>query len=110
MGLTRADLLKDSRPIVSLDVPALGGMVHLRQLSGAEVTRVYEGERPHAAIAADIVALSLCDESGMRLMTEPDDGRAFYAAHPLAVLQPIVDKAMEINGMTKGAVEAARKE
>lgn len=108
--LTREQLLSaPTRPVVQVDVPALGGAVCIRALSGAEVSRLYEGERLAHAITEDLVALSLCDAEGKRLMDQPGDGRALYEAHPSHVLAPLVAKALEVNRMTPEAVDAARK-
>jgi hypothetical protein len=101
----------NTRPTIKLDIPELEGGVHLRQLSGAEMVEVYgaEGkERRAEDILPAVAALSLCDEHGARLF-KADEWPLLYEAHPTHVLSPIVDKALEINRMTKGAAEAAKK-
>jgi hypothetical protein len=108
--LTREQILSaPTRPVVQVQCPDLGGPVCLRQLSGAEMAALYANERDNQAITQDLVASSLCDSEGNRLMTQPGDGAALYAAHPAHALKPIVDEALRINRMTKEAVDDARK-
>lgn len=107
--LTRDQILSaQTRPVVEVDCPDLGGKVCLRQLSGAEMVQVYGDERPTEQVVPALVALSLCDENGARMFKAEDHGE-LYAAHPAHVLQPIIEKALEINRLTKEAVDAARK-
>lgn len=106
--MDRAQLLgKSTRPVVAVECPDLG-RVYLRELSGAEMARLYTGERPVEEITQLLVAASLCDAEGARLL-KPEDGLALYEAHPSRVLAPIVDEALRINRMTKAAVEEAKK-
>lgn len=109
MSLTRAQILSaPTRPVEAIECPELGGTVHLRQLSGAEVARVYAGERDPQSITQDLVALSLCDEQGARLM-ELGDGATLYEAHPAQALEPIIGAALRINRLTKEAAAEAGK-
>lgn len=106
--LTREQLLAaTTRPVVSVEAPMLGGTVCMRQLSAAEALQVYS-DADQAKSAQQLLALTLCDEAGNRFFSL-EDAAALYAAHPFAALQPLVDQALRINGMTKEAADDARK-
>ena len=106
--MNRDQLLSPStRPVIPFECPELG-LVHLRELSGAEMADMYASDNKPEAITQTIVALSLCDEHGKRLL-KPEDGRTLYEAHPSRVLAPIVDEVLRINRMTKAAVDDAKK-
>lgn len=108
--LSREQILSaNTRPVAEVECPALGGTVCLRALSGAEMTRIYQGGREATEVVQDLVALSLCDSEGVRLFGQPGDGRLLYEAHNAQALEPIVTKAMAINRLTKEAVDDARK-
>jgi hypothetical protein len=108
MGLTREQILAaGKREVVTVDVPAWGGPVCLRPLSGAEITEIYRKDTDNAAITRAIVAASICDADGGRLFAAADADTLFDLGY--AGLQPLIGKALEINRMTAEAVDAARK-
>ena len=108
--LTReAMLAADTRPIVTVECPELGGTVCLRALSGAEASFVYgKAESDQAATIRACVALSVCDEAGDRLFTM-DDVAMLFERHSFSAMQPIVARALEINRMSKEGADSARK-
>lgn len=104
-----AILAAGSRPVVTVEVPEWGGAVHLRQLSGAEVSAVYSREdADRSEITQALVATSICDADGKRLFSVEDAPALFDKGY--AGLQPLIAKALEINRMTAEAVTEARKD
>lgn len=94
-----------------VNVPAWGGDVHIRAMSGAErdaFRAAIEGEQ--AAVGkfeASLLALTLADENGVLLFTleEVEALRGKSAA----VLDKLAQEALRINGMTAAAQEEAAK-
>jgi hypothetical protein len=108
--LTRTEILTaPTRPVVPVECPELGGVVHLRMLSGAEVAHIEREGRTDMEFVQDLVALSLCASDGVRLLTEKGDGKTLYEAHSSFVLEPLVTAALRINRMTKESTDAAKK-
>jgi hypothetical protein len=125
-ALTREGLLGAHRgDIHTVSTPGLGSItsVCLRALSGAEALAVYSaadptdeaGQPAKADQAAKLgvsftqaaTVASICDENGKRILTK-EDGDALFEL-PYSALQPIIEKALEINRMTKASAEAAKK-
>lgn len=109
MGLTREQILTAcKRQVVTVDVPALGGPVHLRALTGAEAAAVHRGVTEPSKRTEAMVAVTLCDEAGARILTIADAEELFDK--PVGVLNGLVGKALEVNRMTQEASDAARKD
>jgi hypothetical protein len=121
-ALTREGLLGAHRgEIHTVATPGLGAItsVCLRALSGAEALALYsaaeavDGKDATGQLQAGLsitqaaTIASICDEQGKRILTR-EDGAALFEL-PYAALQPIIEKALEINRMTKASAEAAKK-
>lgn len=114
MALTKDEILQakdlESREI---EVPEWGGTVCVRMLTAKErdeleafwLKRRESGDYTNAR--AQIVALTVCDESGDRLFAEADVD--LLAGKSAAAMQRVYDAAMELNGFTKKDVEDLAK-
>jgi hypothetical protein len=106
--LGAADLKHEDVP-----VPAWGGTVRVRMMTGAErdefrtMAAQYEEGIPPARFAAALLALTCIDESGARVFTL-DDIEALEAKSAGSVDVPAA-VAMRINRMGGAAVEEAAK-
>lgn len=108
MALDRTQLLTAcKRTVVPVEVPALGGTVYLKALSGAEVAAIYTALKDPAEITQAVVVLSLCDEAGARLLTLDD--RAEFFDKPYGVFADLQGQALAINRLTKEASDGAGK-
>jgi hypothetical protein len=95
---------KASRGVIPFPVPELG-ITHLRPLSGAEMTLAHSGRAPGVTVVQAVVALSICDEDGSRPLSVTDAGALADGIFTSALLA----KVLEINRLTKEAVEDAGK-
>lgn len=117
--LTKDDLLRAWTPTIqAVEVPELGAdaVVYVRQFSAADRgkleilgTKFKEGKAydqvPRVRLLT--VALALCDESGTRLFKDEECDQ--IGSMPAGVVDRIFEKAAEINGLSKKAVEEAEK-
>lgn len=96
-------------------VPAWGGTVRIRTMTGAERDEfrasiaATEGEAgvPIGKFSAALLVAACVDESGARLFTAAD--MAALQAKAAAALDAPAAVAMRLNGLGAGAVEAAEK-
>jgi hypothetical protein len=97
----------------SVDVPELGGQVHVRQISALERDQFEKSiaGRGRGDVAdnmrARLVILCAVDAAGTRLFRDEDADA--LGGLPVSVIEPIVEAAMRLNAMTPTAVEDARK-
>lgn len=106
MSLTKAEILAaEDLPREKLSVPEWGGCGHvwIRAMTGAEGDSFGETEPSQAAVAA----LTICDQDGKLLFSKGEI--AELAGKSALVLRRIVQAAKELNGLTKKAAGAARK-
>lgn len=114
--LSRESLLQHlARPVVRVDVPALGETVCMREMAAGDrlaLGQRFFGEGKTDATPFDwnvaLLARTLCDEQGSPLLTE-DDAREMFAAGRASVLEALVTEANRINAMGKDAVASAEK-
>jgi hypothetical protein len=96
-------------------VPAWGGTVRIRTMTGAErdefrasiATTAGESGVPIGKFSAAVLVATCVDESGSRLFTADD--MAGLQAKAAASLDAPAAVAMRLNGLGVGAVEAAEK-
>lgn len=87
-------------------VDRLGIDLHIRELTGAELDAFQEAIRERRTgdsinlkgLKAGLVALSLVDESGVRVFDD-DEGETLNESLPSAVIKQLYDVAARINGM-----------
>lgn len=113
-SLTRDHLFSAARSAwkrETVDAPELGGSVSIRCLSLSQVLKVtaFQKDNPEGSVRlyALIARESLCNDEGLPLCTADDD--AAVEGLPFTLLERIATAAMKLNGMDKGAEEAARK-
>lgn len=102
------------RPIVEKDVPGLG-VVMMREMSVGErealTKRAFGSDGKITISGADwglqVVAGSLCDESGARILTADDLGEMRDASQ--VKLEPLLKEANQLNGLAANSVEEAEK-
>lgn len=117
--LTRESLLAQAGkplPVYPVEVAELGGTVYVRTLSAKEaddfeaagVVRGKDGKtKPNLVnFRGRLAALVLANEQGGRLCTDDDAG--MLGDLPKPVLDKIVRKANEVNGLDSEAVEAEK--
>lgn len=115
--LSRESLLRHlARPVVKVDVPALGETVCMREMSAGErlaLGQRFFGEGEAEATPFDwnvaLLAGSLCDEQGSPFFADEAEARAAFADGRASVLEALVAEANRVNAMGKGAVESAEK-
>lgn len=118
MKLNRDLILKaNDLPIEPIEVPEWGGTVYVRTMDGSERDRfdatIIKRSRKDdtfdtAGLRADIVVLTVCDESG-NLMFSDDDRMALLKKNA-AVLDRICAKARKMNGiLDTEAVDDSKK-
>ncbi len=98
--------LKALRP-TALEVPELGGTVYLRPLTLDAMSKLSEskGDKDHQAkVATTVLTACVCDESGVRLLTQ-EDSEAIMQTSAGAVTR-IVEAAMAAS-TAKSVKEAA---
>ena len=120
MALTLSEILsaKDGKT-TEVKVPEWGGSVFLRVMSGSErdeydnclLTRLAaEGKRlkENRGIRQKLLMLTLCDESGARMLaTEADANKLF--AKSATVLQRLFEASQSLNALNDEAVEVLGK-
>jgi len=100
----------DDRKTVELEVPEWNGIVYLRMMSGRERDALEDSMQPgkngkqnFKGFRSRFAALVLADETGKRLFT---DAEAIQLGEKsAAALDRILDRGLEINGMSKDQVE-----
>jgi hypothetical protein len=108
MPLTKDQILAAAkRDITTVHVPALGGDVCVRPLSGAEASEVYATCTDRRSITEAIVARSLCDADGNRLFETSETAALFDK--PYNALTPLMEAAMRINLVGVEAQDDAKK-
>lgn len=107
-----AILAKDDRRYKIVEVPEWGGKVRVRSLSGQErdkfeassvKVRGNKREENFENFRARLVALSVVDNSGLRLF--PDAQIPHLGQKNAAALQRVFNVATELNGMSDADVE-----
>lgn len=115
--LSKESLLRHlARPVVKVDVEALGETIFLREMSAGARAAIYRrffpNDKPGDFSAFDwniaLVSATLCDESG-GLMFSEDEAHATFADGRAEVLDALVDEVRRINRMGGDAVESAEK-
>lgn len=114
--LSRESLLAHlARPVVKVDVEALGETVCMREMSAGErlaLGQRFFGDGKSDATPFDwnvaLLALTLCDEQGSPFFTEAD-ARDVFANGRASVLEALVTEANRVNAMGKDAVASAEK-
>ena len=108
MPLTKDQILAAAkRDITTVHVPALGGDVCVRPLSGAEASEVYAACSDRKGITEAIFARSLCDDQGNRLFEVSET--AALLDKPYNALTPLMEAAMRINLVGIEAQDDAKK-
>lgn len=115
MAITKEQILgATDRKIRTISVPEWGGDVNVRVLPGPELDqlqgvllalKVADGQNP-ARASAEILCRALVDDDGKQLFSPAEVG-ALHGKNP-AVLQRVAAEAMEWNGLTEKAAEAAK--
>jgi hypothetical protein len=82
------------RPLVPVEVPALGGTLCVRRLSAAEAFALPDDER---RFIGELLVRSTHFPDGSRIWA--DDAIETVLAYPAADLQPLIDQALAINGI-----------
>ena len=108
MALTADDLKRlittRMRKITSVDLPTVGGTVHVRELAISELMDWEDLEAKRNVV--EMLSRVLSDASGNRLYS---NGNAqFLDQLPLLDCRVIIDAAKEINGITDADVAAAK--
>lgn len=91
--------------ITKVDLPALGGHVFVRTLTGTERKELetrFQGKKVAEDLAdfqGSLLALTVVDEEGRRLFTLDDV--AGIMATRWDALEPLFKKALELNGFSK---------
>lgn len=91
----------NSRPTIvgEVEVPAMGGKVHIAKLSAGGKDRVTSAMlnlgKKDGQYRARLVLETACDENGVKLFTEDD--LAWLAGLDGDIIEPIFDKARELN-------------
>lgn len=114
--LSRKSLLAHlARPVVKVDIEAIGETVCMREMSAGErlaLGQRFFGDGKSDATPFDwnvaLLALTLCDEQGHPFITEAE-AREMFADGRAAVLEALVAEANRINAMGKDAVASAEK-
>lgn len=111
--MTRGDLLNGDWPKPQAVTLANGKTGYVRMLSAGEKDGL-EAEMRQArksgrsqSFRGRLVSLCACKSDGVRLFG--DDDAAELSRRPLAWIEPLVDAALEFNGLTEKAVEDAVK-
>lgn len=108
MELTRDAMLAlppATATVERVEVPALGGHVYVRALSGAERDAM-DSERNRGGIVAFrawYAVRVICNEAGERLFTDAD--AAALAQKPAHLLDPAIKAALRLNGQGTDADE-----
>lgn len=113
--LSKEDILNPSLlKTLELDVPELGGIVRIREMTGAErdgLESYVLQHRENSAfenIRARVVALSVIDEQGNLLFPTPEDVEALGKTGWRA-LERIRKASDSLNAITKEDIEELRK-
>lgn len=102
----------------TIEVPAWGGEILLRELTAQEQTNLAvtgkllkDAGKEEAKLVAEtmalIIRLSWINEDGSPVLTSADTGELL--SQPLHILQPIADAAIALSGMAAAAAEEAKK-
>lgn len=109
--LTKEQILSalDTAP-KSEDVPEWGGPVNIAVMSG--LTRdafnaSIQKDQPNSAFIASLLVATLVDDAGAQIFTLDDVGALQQKS--AAVTARLAEVAMELNGLTTGAKDAAAK-
>ena len=110
--LTKAQIdeqIDNGLPVRRVSMPYLGGNVSLKALTAPEYLQVGKASGGDDDIfAVHLVAASIVDGDGER-MYGTDDIAAISANWPWAVLRPLFEEALDLNGQTIEAVEGLVK-
>lgn len=106
MPLNREQILGiDDTKIVKVSVPEWDGDVYVRSLKASQREELVGLEKKE--LFTKLLIMTMVDETGVSLGLTDDDVPILEEKSLSAVVK-IFNKALEINGMTKEAVEAAR--
>lgn len=95
----------DTPRTVPVDVPELGGTVHVRVLKLVEVTRIQSLFHTHKdqplKVYPPLVVMAACDEAGVPLF-DPKEGPALVENLPWPAVDRIARAALKANRMGDG--------
>lgn len=116
MGLTRETLEGDVTPIIkAVFVPQLGDTAHVRDMTAlardAYDNSLYDddGKRRPENLSARLVARCLCDEEGVLLYPNAEEGARIIAEWPTWLVEPLFIAARKLNLMGRQDLEEAAK-
>jgi hypothetical protein len=108
MALTResiAAMANKPRRVEAVEVPGMGDVVHVRVMTAGERIKMLDSipeDAPAGESNLHMVAATLCDESGNRVLSESESDLELIKSMPADVVQRIVDKASALNGFSRG--------
>lgn len=98
----------------SRDVPEIGGTVYIRGLTGKQRDVweqwcvVGEGKNRHLKnVRGKLLARTLCDEHGTRLLTDPD--AEWLGDLPGDIISPLYDLAARLSGISEAVKQDLEK-
>ena len=114
MALSREQILSNkAKRVEKIAVPEWGGDVFIREISAAE-RDAYEaaaldkkGNVQLVNVRARLVALTLCDEAGVRMFTDLD--HKLIADMPAAGVDRVFAAASKLNAFSKEDIEELEK-
>lgn len=115
--LDKSALKRSTLKRKSVNVPALGGEVLLRELTSPEVAdfRAYSSSSKDDEARfrlvlgpARMIRFGWINEDGSQVLTE-DEESLLYGHSPTEVLEPMVTAISELSGIGKDAIEDAKK-
>lgn len=123
MGLSKEAILK--APITGLkqiEIPEWGGSIYLRKWSGKDRNKFLAAsvsisgngdvEVNYNSLFDNMVkavALTLCDETGLRLFDDSEEDVSLLGNKEHDVLQRLYNESIELNSLKAGSVEEAAK-
>lgn len=122
--LTKDALLKGNLKREYVPLPQIGGGVYVRELGGKSLI-LYRGrieqlqtatgdENPELNVEQSLdlmsylVSLTVCDEDGKLMFTEDEAKELQYGS--FAVLETLAEKAMEVSGISKTAIDGVKSQ
>lgn len=105
MSLSKKDLFAFKDPRIGVvDLPELGGSIHIAMLTVAEADRL-RNLGDDSSANTEIVILGACDEGGTRMFTEAD--RVAVMKMPADIVRDMARAIMRHNGFGGGGDVAA---
>lgn len=113
-----AFIKNDDAEYSDVDIPAWGGKVRLKSMTGTQRDKYYadvfddgevKGELGLTHMQTYILALSLCDENGNLWFQNPEEGIEILKHKNAASLEKAYRAAMKLNGIDVEAIERAQE-